>query len=85
MKLKNQFKSPFTLFIVLFKKHIKDVDRENVFHLNKLITAVSNLIWYMSPYHSKFVAHGASLPTVYNHFYLMIQAVTNNSKHLQKS
>ena len=30
--------------IVLFKKHIKGVHRENVSNLNKLITAVSNLI-----------------------------------------
>ena len=38
--------------------------------MNKFITAVSNLIWYISPHHSKFVAHGASFPTVYNHLLL---------------
>ena len=73
--------------IVLFKKHIKDVDRENAFNLNILITTVSNLIWYMSPHHSKFVAHGASLPTVYNHLLLFNDPNSHkqNSKHLQKS
>ena len=56
--------------IVLFKKHIKGVCRENVFNVNKLITAVSNIICYILPHHWKFVAHGASLPTVYNHLFL---------------
>ena len=56
--------------IVLFKKHIQGICGENVFDLNKLIAAVSNLIWYISPHHSKFVAQGASLPTVYNHLLL---------------
>ena len=48
--------------------------------MNKLITVVSNLIWYILPHHSKFVVLGASLTTVYNHLLLF----NDPSRHKHK-
>ena len=67
--------------IVLFKKCIEVVHRENVFDLNRLITAVFDLIWYILPHYLKFVAHSASLSTVYNHLLLC----NDPSRHKHKT
>ena len=53
--------------LLLFKNHITTIHRDRVVDFSKLITAITELIWYISPHHSKFLAHGASLPTVYCH------------------
>ena len=53
--------------LVLFKNDITGIHRDKVVDFSKLITAVTQLIWYISPHHSKFLAHGASLLKVYSH------------------
>ena len=53
--------------LLLLKNHITGVHRDKVVDFSKLITAVTELIWYISPHHSKFIAHDASLPKVYSH------------------
>ena len=53
--------------LLLFKNLIAGVYRDKVVDFSKLITAVTELIWYISPHHSKFLAYGASLPKVYSH------------------
>ena len=52
--------------LLLFKNHIAGVHRDKVVDFSKLI-AVAKLIWYISPHHSTFLAHGASLSKVYSH------------------
>ena len=53
--------------LILFKNHITGIHRDKVVDFSKLITAVTQLIWYISPHHSKFLAHGASLLKMYSH------------------
>ena len=53
--------------LILFKNDITGIHRDKVVDFSKLITAVTQLIWYISPHHSKFLAHGASLLKVYSH------------------
>ena len=56
--------------IILFKSCISGVCREHVEDFNKLISSVTELIWYVSPQHSTFQSHSAAIPKFFSHLLL---------------
>ena len=70
----------YDALIILCKKNCCGVSAVNVDSFQKLLTAMRDLFWYISPHHLKFASHGASFPTFFN----PLQGFNNPSRYKNK-